>query len=139
MKLDFIDLENEEVEYSQLIRLYDFNCDEAALIHGQIVGLSQGALSKVAVHELPFITPINGTGLILDQAEKDFGIWRRGTSSIFECKLRLAAWSDVASYMSPFLTSCSPDTFQWLDEAFQWSHETSEIGFLFSPNPNGTW
>ena len=53
MKLDFVDTEAESVEDSRLIRLYDFSCDEVALIHRSVLEVGNGLLNEIAVHKLP--------------------------------------------------------------------------------------
>lgn len=139
MKLDFLNLGDDTLEYRRMIRLFDFKCDEAALIHSQTLGLTSGALTALAVHDLRFVTPIDNIKFIFRLADKDYGICQIESNSTFECKLTLSTWKEVAGYMSPFLISCDPTTFHWLDEPFQWTEESSDIGFLFSPNPNGRW
>ena len=138
MKLDFIDMDDEESECNKLIRLYDFKCDEVAQIHGAILELAHGSLNEIAVHKLPYIGNAE-IKLVLKPAAMDFGIWPTSGVSEFECRLTRGTWETVAGYMEPFLSSCDPNTFQWLDEPFQWTVNTSEICFLFTPDPNGSW
>jgi hypothetical protein len=138
MKLDFVDTEAESVEDSRLIRLYDFSCDEVALIHLSVLELASGLLNEIAVHRLPYVE-LAGVKLTLRPAAKDFGICPTVAMSEFECRLTADTWVSVAGYMEPFLSSCDSNTFQWLNETFHWTKDTSDIGFLFSPHPEGAW
>ena len=138
MKLDFVDTEAETVEDNRLIRLFDFSCEEVALIHGSILELASGLEDEIAVHRLPYVERA-GVDLNLRLGTKDFGIYSTFEMSEFECRLTADTWVTVAGYMEPFLSSCDSNSFQWLNDTFQRTKDTSDIKFLFTPHPKGAW
>ena len=91
MRLDFVDTEAESVEDSRLIRLYDFSCDEIALIHRSVLEVANGLLNEIAVHKLPYVEPV-GIKLTLKLATKDFGICSNVEMTEFECRLTADTW-----------------------------------------------
>lgn len=139
MRLDFVDLENEEQECNRILRLYDFSTAEVDLIRKPIIDLANGNLVVVPVHELPFVIPMDGCALFCRVSGKDYGIRPRGDSKTFDCDVTADTWRGIVWYMEPFLTDSDPNKFQWLHSTFRWTHETSEICFLFSPHPHGYW
>lgn len=138
MKLDFIDTGNVDGEDYRLLRLFDFNCEEVARFHAIVLELARGSIDTVVVHQLPYVRDAK-VEVVLKTADKDYGILPIRDQSAFECKLTGSSWESLAGYLEPFLTACDHNTFQWLDESFSWTADTSEIGFLFSPDPNGCW
>ena len=109
MKLEYIHDTTDGGRYKQvvsenLVRLYDFGEEEniqlVQIIRDKIVNGN----SSLALHELPFIEPIN-CRLTLDLGEKDTGIMRTSEENVFKCTLSLAGYESMMGMMrSPVMS-----------------------------------
>jgi hypothetical protein len=113
-----------------LIRLYDFDPSEASTLRTSVAHLGSGSSDSVAVHDLPFVTSVDGCQLVLVVAGRDQGVVKAGTPSQFVCVLTRASWKSVVELMEPF---CGPED----SKGYQWLDETSDISLLLSPD--GLW
>ena len=128
MKLEYLSDGSPECP---LVRIYDFDSVAAEFLRRHIVGLTEGSLTVVAVHEFSTVQPIGGCQLLFKINDVDRGVIQLGTTTEFECLLTRTSWRQVAGLMEPFCTPVGhPGSHQWLDE-------TSDISLLFSPD--GQW
>lgn len=139
MRLDFVDQDDAQKECNRIVRLYDFDTVEVEQFRSQCVDLAMGLRSVVAVHELPFVTALGSCGLFMRVSQQDYGIRPQTVSGVFDCDVAVETWAKIAWFLEVYLTEADVRTFHWLDETFQWTEETSDICFLFTPHPDGYW
>jgi hypothetical protein len=125
MKLEYIP---EGCVDCPLIRLYEFDRNEAVAFKSLIEQLRNGR-QQVALHQEPFVQPIDNCRLTLRHSTNDLGILFDGSE--FECSLTSESWDDLVIWVEPF---CNADrgSYQWLP-----TRGRGKINLLFSRN--GQW
>ncbi|QHI39092.1 hypothetical protein IMCC3317_44930 [Kordia antarctica] len=119
------------IEIKNLIRLWDFGCNESKLFQELINSFVLDASKfEVVLEAQEFITSIN-CKLTLIKSDKNNGI-ERISEDQFICNLNLDSYKHMINLIEPFINHDSSG-YQWLDELAN----PSEIDFLFSPG--GTW
>lgn len=112
---------------NRLIRLYDFNCQEAKWMYKLMDDLVYRKVAKVELHECNFIEPVN-CQLTLVVDSKDSGLEQMRLKE-FVGGFSLESYKTMMNLIKPF-TKEDINGFQWLDEYVP-------IYFLFSPD--GSW
>lgn len=112
---------------NRLIRLYDFNYQEAKWIYKLIDELVHLKVAKVELHECDFIEPVN-CQLTLVVDSKDSGLEQMRLKE-FVGGFSLESYKTMMNLIKPFAKE-DINGFQWLDEYVP-------IYFLFSPD--GSW
>lgn len=125
MKLEFLRSGSPDCP---LIRLYDFDAEQARRLQQMVLRLTNGQNEAVALHAEPDVHPINGCELTLRERERDQGV-REVTKMKFECTLTKAAWLDVGALIQPFCLGESA--------GYQWLTRTGKIALLLSRS--GEW
>jgi hypothetical protein len=77
-----------------------------------LASLASGGVEAVAVHDLPFVEAVDGSGLTLRSNSWDQSLIRGGAPGIFECGFTRETWDNVAGLVEPFVRDASG--FQWL-------------------------
>jgi hypothetical protein len=114
-----------------LLRLYDFTPNEVGQLCGVFTSLASGTVCIVALHEQPFIQPVDGCRLTLRAAKRDKGIEAVDTNS-FECILTEDGWEDEAERAKSLTGDDARGHHQWLLNS-----TPSEIRLLLSCD--GCW
>jgi hypothetical protein len=132
MKIEFLDdISNggqfKDVVSDKLIRLFDFDSDEAEKFQEAIRNLIENE-NGIAVDSLTFIKPVN-CSLTLSIDTEDLGIIKTGKEE-FECKLTRDSYKEMVCLIQPFVDNES-NGYQWLYD------NMADIDFLFSPG--GMW
>lgn len=96
-----------------LIRLYDFTPNEVGQLCGVFASLASGTAHTVALHEQPFIQPVDGCRLTLQTATRDKGIEKIDTIG-FECILTKDGWDDEAERAQSLACDDDREHHQWL-------------------------
>lgn len=123
MKLDFLDEVNEYQD--QVIRLYDFNKEEAAKLKAAIEKTIVEEHASLDLSTLDFIEPVN-CRLILHLSEEDEGILTVD-NQLFFCDLTLEGYKNMLRLIEPY---CIKDT-----RSFQSLYDLdTQIDFLFTPS-----
>ena len=125
MKLEFL---NNGSPDCPLIRLYDFDAEQARRLQQIALRLTKDQSEAVALHAESDIHAINGCELTLRQADKDHGV-NEVAESQFECALTKGAWLDVGGLIQPF---CRGES-----SGHQWLTRISKIALLLSRD--GQW
>src|SRR5207237_5500607 len=95
-----------------LVRLYDFKVHEASELLAAVNSLAHGSKELIAVHDLPWITPLGGCRLTFHVRSWNQGLVRVANPAEFECGLSLGTWDNVAGFVEPFAVGSGG--FQWL-------------------------
>jgi hypothetical protein len=95
-----------------LIRLFDFTPSEANQLLGVISQLAEGKADRLAIHNLPFVTSVNGCQLSLCVRSWQQGVIQTAKPASFECGFPKGIWEDIAGLVEPFTREVSG--FQWL-------------------------
>lgn len=114
-----------------LLRLYDFDAQQACDLQFVVLGLASGTATEASLPKAISADAIDGCSLTLQCWDIDQGIVpsiRHDRS--FVCRLSRSTWQAVAKLIAPFCISSTPGHYQWLDE-------TSSISWLLSPD--GAW
>lgn len=130
MKVEFIDdigKGDKNVIPNKLVRLYDFDIDQAEQFKNAIADLLHGN-NRILLGNLPFITAVN-CSLELSISATDQGIVQIA-EGVFECRLSKASYLDMI-YMIQRLIDIDLDGYQWLYNV------VCDIDFLFSAG--GGW
>jgi hypothetical protein len=93
-----------------LIRLYEFDRDQAIALKSVLVRLRNGE-QQIQLHNEPFIEAVGDCKLTLKDSVRDLGIVLKGTE--FECSLTSEAWDDLVCWVEPFCNS-DRSSYQWL-------------------------
>ena len=111
-----------------LIRLYEFDVNEAYNLRRVALQLARGKQQPVALHDEPGVLPIADCQLTLRRGEKDRGV-NQVAPLKFEWMLTNEGWRNVAGLIRPFSRG----------EAlgFQWLSEIGKIAVLLSRD--GSW
>ena len=110
-----------------LLRLFDFNLEEARQLFGVFEGLGSTGCRHIDLNGLPYIQGVNGCRLVLIHGEADLGI--EETAEGFICRLSGRAWREIAELTLPF---CEPQA-----RGYQWLTRSGDISLLLSVN--GQW
>jgi hypothetical protein len=111
-----------------LIRLYDFTTAEASQLRQVFAELAIQEKTSVALHELPFIEPVNDCRLILKVHSWDQGLIKVVEPTTFQCALTWQTWYNIEGLCEPFASE-GAESFQWLNSA----------GIPLLLSPNGCW
>lgn len=125
MKLEYI--ADRDVD-TPLIRLYNFDSDEAVELYRLVSDLSAGRREHVALHGTRGFEAVDGCRLVLRVGSRDEGVVRLDDG--FLCTLTPTTWQEVAERVQPFSERANHNAFQYLDD-------TSEITLLLSVD--GGW
>lgn len=114
-----------------LLRLYDFDAQQACDLQLVVLGLTSGTLTEASLSDAMSVDAIDGCSLTLQCGDVDQGIVpSNGYDRPLVCRLSRSTWQAVAKLIAPFCLSSTPGHYQWLDE-------TSPISWLLSPD--GAW
>ena len=97
-----------------LIRLFDFRPDEAGRLGAAVADLAAGRTDRVAVHELPDVTAVDGCELVLRAGPRYGAVVQPGPAA-FDCCSTAATWDNVAGLIEPFAEGRGG--YQW---RYQW-------------------
>ena len=111
-----------------LVRLYEFDQDEARCLRELVKALSTGARTSVALHDERWVESVNGCRLELRLGRWDEGI-RKSNLRDLVCTLTTATWDNIEGLLEPFCRSDAP--------SFQWLNESGDISLLISRT--GRW
>lgn len=125
MKLDHLPAVPDS--HDELIRLFDFNGEEAAAFMMALSEWLKDGSAPLQLRSLPFISEVN-CSLLLVITTKDIGI-RRVEHGTYECLLTIASFQRMLELIEPFTQNATGH--QWLYDL------DTPLEFLFSPN--GSW
>lgn len=128
MKLEFLRSGSPDCP---LIRLYEFDVEQARRFRQIALRLANGDHQAVALHAEPGIDSIAGCELTLREGQRDFGVMELAEMK-FECVLTKRGWLNVAGLIEPFCRSECPG-YQWLTRLTR----RGKISLLLSHN--GRW
>lgn len=124
MKLEFLDSINEYGDH--IVKLYDFNKEEAAEFRQAIQGTVIDANKPLDLNSLDFIQPVN-CKLILHISDTDEGVFSIDNKTFF-CDLTIEGYKEMLRLIEPY---CNKNT-----RSFQMLYDLdTEIDLLFSPSP----
>ena len=106
MKLEFIPA-------AQLIRLFDFDTEQASRLQAIFADLATITIRSVELHEAGFVTAIDDCHLTLAVARRDLDIVKTGEPATFQCALTPETWENIHDLTEPF-THTDSAGFQWL-------------------------
>jgi hypothetical protein len=109
MKLEFL---SDGSQDCPLIRLYGFTVLEVAHLQRLVGHMATGSLEQFAVHELPFVEPIEDCKLEFVVTRWDQAVSGDIDLHRFSCGFTAGTWDNVASLMEPFVEEATG--FQWL-------------------------
>lgn len=123
MKLEFLDTINEYGDH--IVKLYDFNKEEAAKFRQAIQETIIGANKPLDLNSLDFIQPVN-CKLILHISDTDEGVFSIDNKTFF-CDLTIEGYKEMLRLIEPY---CNKNT-----RSFQMLYDLdTEIDLLFSPS-----
>lgn len=123
MKLEFLDTINEYGDH--IVKLYDFNKEEAVKFRQAIQGTIIGANKPLDLNSLDFIQPVN-CKLILHISDTDEGVFSIDNKTFF-CDLTIEGYKEMLRLIEPY---CNKNT-----RSFQMLYDLdTEIDLLFSPS-----
>ena len=133
MKIEFLDDISKggkcpQVVSNQLVRLYDFDTSQAAMLKEAIQKTEIEGKGEINLSSLEFIDPVN-CNLNLRISKEDIGIMTQDKIN-FVCCLTIAGFKEMIYFLVPFCVG-DADGYQWLYDL------DCPIDFLFSPG--GTW
>jgi hypothetical protein len=111
-----------------LIRLFEFNVNEAYGLRRIALQLAGGKQQSVALHEVPGVIPIGGCQLRLDRGEKDRGAHEVAPLK-FDWMMTNDGWRNVAGLIRPFSRGTAG--------GWQWLSSIGKIAVLLSRD--GSW
>ncbi|MDO9187014.1 MAG: hypothetical protein Q7W13_13450 [Bacteroidia bacterium] len=124
MKLEFLDTINEYGDH--IVKLYDFNKEEAVKFRQAIQETIIGANRPLDLNSLDFIQPVN-CKLILHISDTDEGVFSIDNKTFF-CDLTIEGYKEMLRLIEPY---CNKNT-----RSFQMLYDLdTEIDLLFSPSP----
>lgn len=124
MKLEFLYTINEYGDH--IVKLYDFNKEEAVKFRQAIQGTIIGANKPLDLNSLDFIQPVN-CKLILHISDTDEGVFSIDNKTFF-CDLTIEGYKEMIRLIEPY---CNKNT-----RSFQMLYDLdTEIDLLFSPSP----
>lgn len=95
-----------------LVRLYDFTQEDVVQLCRLFASLASVAVESAALHEQPFIQPLDGLRVTLRVAKRDQGLVQTDAKS-FDCLLTQEGWEDQRDWALPFGGESCGD-FTWL-------------------------
>jgi hypothetical protein len=112
MKLEYLKNTSSENPKQCILRLYDFDAEQASQFRDILVNLANGSIAEFDLSDLPFVIGIDGCKLILKAGSYDYGILPRSYNE-FVCILTKVDWESAAGLIGGF---CSGNTsgYQWL-------------------------
>ena len=115
-----------------LIRLFDFEADEARELHNLFARLASGTVSESDLAAQSWMESVGGCRMTLHSAARRRGIVKAdsGNATSFACLLTLDDWETVAERTLPFCKPRREGSYAWLDD-------TSPLSLLLSVN--GSW
>lgn len=123
MKLEFLDTINEYGDH--IVKLYDFNKEEAVKFRQAIQETIIGANKPLDLNSLDFIQPVN-CKLILHISDTDEGVFSIDNKTFF-CDLTIEGYKEMLRLIEPY---CNKNT-----RSFQMLYDLdTEIDLLFSPS-----
>lgn len=123
MKLEFLDSINEYGDH--IVKLYDFNKEEAVKFRQAIQETIIGANKPLDLNSLDFIQPVN-CKLILHISDTDEGVFSIDNKTFF-CDLTIEGYKEMLRLIEPY---CNKNT-----RSFQMLYDLdTEIDLLFSPS-----
>jgi len=124
MKLEFLDTINEYGDH--IVKLYDFNKEEAVKFRQAIRETIIGANRPLDLNSLDFIQPVN-CKLILHISDTDEGVFSIDNKTFF-CDLTIEGYKEMLRLIEPY---CNKNT-----RSFQMLYDLdTAIDLLFSPSP----
>ncbi len=109
MKIEY--LTDELLEFP-IIRLFDFDSDEAALLLTAVAQLASSSVECLEVHELPFVQSINDCKLTFIRRSWDQSTICTNQPGEFMCGFTSGTWDNVVGLIEPFTKESTG--FQWL-------------------------
>jgi hypothetical protein len=94
-----------------LIRLFDFDAEQAAHLRSAVLDLASERVDRLPIRELPCIVPINECALWFCIRSWDQGILQVDRST-FICGYTTGTWDNVAGLIEPFVAGGTG--YQWL-------------------------
>ncbi|MCB8967447.1 MAG: hypothetical protein H6660_11190 [Ardenticatenaceae bacterium] len=85
-----------------LILIYGSEAVGARNLRLAIERLVVGLTSRLAIHEFPGYSSIDGCQLFASVGQVDLGVRQLGDGAIFECILRKDTWEEVMGLLDPF-------------------------------------
>lgn len=125
MKLEFLASGSPDCP---LIRLYEFNSEEAYQLRRMALQLARRKETAVLLHKDSSVVAIGGCELRLKKGEKDLGASQISFLK-FECILSPSGWLQVADLIRPFTRGAA--------NGYQWLSETGTVKILLSCD--GKW
>jgi hypothetical protein len=98
-----------------LVLLHGIDPAAVARLRDDVAALSDGRAERLAIHEIPGFSSIDGCRLFASIARRDVGVCALAGAAEFECRLSATTWSNVAGLLEPFAEPTAHG-FQWLDE-----------------------
>lgn len=130
MKIEFLDdigKGDKDAVPNRLVRLYDFDVEEATEFRNAIADLVREQ-KNIHIHRLPFVKAVN-CSLELSISDVDLGIIPI-CEGFFECKLTKVTYLEMINLIQHLIDE-DLNGYQWL------YNNMCEIDFLFSPG--GGW
>jgi hypothetical protein len=109
MKLEFL---ADGSQGCPLIRLFGFTVPEIERVQRLVGHLAVGDLERFAIHELPFVEPIENCELEFVVTRWDQALAGDVNRNRFSCGFTAGTWDNVAGLMEPFVEGATG--FQWL-------------------------
>jgi hypothetical protein len=110
-----------------LILLYGSDPNDAATLSEALGDLAHSAVNRVAIHELPGFSSIDGCQLFGSVTRSDLGLKMVASPAIFDCLLRPETWDDMIGLLEPF--SRATET---TGARFQYLNQTGDVRLLIS-------
>jgi hypothetical protein len=115
MRVEYFDDGSDECP---LILLYGVDPIDAETLSEALNELSESHESRLAIHELPGFSSVDGCQLFASPFQSDLGVKMIQSPNQFECFLRAHSWEIVVGLLEPF---CSSESMagrhsQYLDE-----------------------
>lgn len=136
MKVDYIDLRPIDAVQEQIVRLYDFDWQQAKMLYDLLKETIIIKGQPFNFRSVPFISQLD-CELTFELAEHNIGLEQVNNLN-FKCLLTSKGFEKVLDMMGPFCIDSyryKHQTYQWLDDLIVDSE--SDIWLLFSPD--GAW
>ena len=110
-----------------LVLLYGAAPREAATLSKALRELSGSGENRLAIHELPGFSSVDGCRLFAARFRTDMGVKMIQSPNQFECFLRPVSWDNIVGLLEPF---CRDEN--TTGSRFQYLNENSDIRLLIS-------